>query len=487
MNNNNLLTLSNLMKLLKAGTEAQELELIQTAKEIIDSEGSQESTNAVILSTYSGKLLPLDLIKTNDNKKYIAFTDNPALNPCEEDFDSVKYKKVLTEIKGDILEAGELIEEHQKSQERREAAKSLNNGELVKNLQSIGDYIKENLQGIDWALLPYILDELDKPETMASFDLEAPLATLPNSPEWLELIERAKAEKAKAKFKEVLTIDGDKVEKIHVSTDKVNREFWENATQENNNQMTINTQLTQQVGAIVTTTVNFDQLPEYVKKSLNSYDKRVFQAVVSLINIHCRCVQPEHILYAMGYNTNINPNQRQLEELHKSITKMRKIDVKIDNYEAAKITNYPYFYRGVHRLLNVDYGEAYSTTSGKMIKRAYFLPPEEPDLMQFARVIKQVTTFPRDILETPLNKTPKNMALEDYLSEQINWMKNEKSERSNSIKIDTVCKALKITDRKEKARTKDKIKIILDFYTKQEAWHFIKSFEESPEGFTITY
>ncbi len=483
MNNNNLLTLSNLMKLLKAGTEAQELELIQTAKEIIDSEGSQESTGADISSIYSGYLLPLELIKTNDNKKYIAFTDNPALNPSKENFDSVKFKKVLTEIKGDILEAGELIEEHQKSQERREAAKSLNNGEFFKNLQSIGEYSKGQLQGIDWELLPYIAEEMEKPETVAKFDLEADFN--PMAPEWQEIIQTALEQRAKVKLKELLTIDGEKVKKIHISTDKVNREFWESATSDNNNQLIINTQITQQLGAIVTTTVNFDELPEEVQKKLDSYDKRVFQAVVSLINIPCKCVQPEHILYAMGENIDINRATSQKEKLHQSILKMRKIDIEINAFEAEKITNYTFFYKGARRLLNVDYGEAYNKITGKMVKRAYILPPEEPALMQFARAMKQVTSFPRDILATPLNKTANNIALEDYLIEQINWMKNEKSERSYIIKLDTVCKTLKITERKEKARTKEKIIKILNYYKEQEAWHFIKDFNELPEGFRI--
>lgn len=326
------------MKLLKAGTEAQELELIQTAKEIIDSEGSQESTDAVILSIYSGKLLPLDLIKTNDNKKYIAFTDNPALNPCKENFDSVKYKKVLTEIKGDILEAGELIEEQQKSQERREAAKSLNNGEFFKNLQSIGEYSKGQLQGIDWELLPYIAEEMEKPETVAKFDLKADFN--PMAPEWQELIqaaikEKSKAEKLKSYFapaiigRKITDYSFLKSKELALPFDIFNPEL--NDKRDMNGQIklmpitTTQHRIKDEKGKDIQTTsfysIYFSEgLPDHIAKCLNYTDLLVLGAIETCLQTIGQTMTVRQIAKAMGYTGDIT--DETIKNIISSILKM---------------------------------------------------------------------------------------------------------------------------------------------------------------------
>lgn len=479
------LAISDYISILRADSEQDELQTMEIANYYLETLETPEQTLAGITREYKAKLLPLVLYETEDGKQLVGVSGDPELNPTAPEYDRMKLQDALFTMQDAIIKVDDLLATQRANTAQRiahavEEATGIKNDDakddIVGILRNIGQWAKDNLPGIDWDLLPYISAEMEKAESAGTIDLHKPID--PQAPEWVELIENARTEKARAELLNLPQIDGDKVETIHTTTDKVNRELWESATAANNNQVTLNTQMTEQAGALVTTTINFDELPEDVQRKLSHYDRRVFTAAISLINIKCRCVTPEHVLFAMGYQG--KPAKSQLDAVTKSMYKLDKIRVTIDNTALSKATQgkYPAFVsRGEFHLLPVDFVEAINPATGKVVKTAFLLPADEPILMKFARVHKQVTTFPRGVYLAPLSKTTKIMQLEDYLIEQIAWMRNNPKKRNNKILLETVCNTLKITDRKEKARTEDKIIVLLDHFKTAESQHFIADYE----------
>jgi len=107
---------------------------------------------------------------------------------------------------------------------------------------------------------------------------------------------------------------------------------------------------------------------------------------------------------------------------------------------------------------------------------------EEPPLLTFAKGRKQITTINRSLLESPINKTNDNLNIQDYLIENIAYIKNGKA--NNKMLYSTIFEKLGIKDRQKKKRAKDTIKRFLEHYKKQT---FIKDFREDTDGVTIFY
>lgn len=490
------LTIDNYISILREQSEQDELQAMEIASNYIDLYEQPEQTLTGIKREYKAKLLPLVLYETEDGKQLVGIAGDPELNPTAPEYDSTRLQDELLKMRDEIRRVDDLLTLQRVNTAHRIANAAEKATEIKANdakddivgiLRNIGQWARDNLPGIDWDLLPYIAAEMDKAESAGIINTHEPIDA--TAPEWVELIDNARTEKARAELVNLPQIDGDKVEKIHTTTDKVNRELWESATAAYNNQITLNTQMTEQAGALVTTTINFDNLPEDVQRKLSHYDRRVFTAAISLINIKCRCVTPEHVLFAMGYQG--KPAKSQLDAVTKSIFKLDKILVTIDNTALSRATQgkYPAFItRGTFHLLPVDFVEAINPATGKVVKTAFVLPQDEPILMKFARVHKQITTFSRGVYLAPLSKTENTMRLEDYLIEQIAWMRNNPKKRNNKILLSTVCDTLNITSRMEKARTEEKIIILLDHFKTPAAQYFIADYEhdEKAHEFIIT-
>ena len=202
-----------------------------------------------------------------------------------------------------------------------------------------------------------------------------------------------------------------------------------------------------------------------LSKKLTAFDERVYCAIGSSESEYTSI---NKIHYDMGNTT--KPNDKQKDRIRKSLDKMRKTDITFENESEAKKYNYDLFkYKGY--LLPVEYIEAIS--SGKTIADAIHIIKELP-LFQFARQRGQITAVPVKLLQSPINKTDKNLAIENYLIKRIKRKNGEKK-----ILYKTLFENAGVTDKDEKTRTKATVNTLMEFYKNS---GFIKSFTNTKDG-----
>lgn len=121
--------------------------------------------------------------------------------------------------------------------------------------------------------------------------------------------------------------------------------------------------------------------------------------------------------------------------------------------------------------------------SKKALERdgAIFIVEGETDALSFWEIDKIAVA---KLLQSPISKTDSNLQLEDYLIDRISKGKNKKSNMSKKILIDTLCKNINITDKKQKQRLPEKLKRYLEHYKK---CGFIKNYHLSKDSITFDY
>lgn len=202
-----------------------------------------------------------------------------------------------------------------------------------------------------------------------------------------------------------------------------------------------------------------------LSKKLTAFDERVYCAIGSSEDEYTSI---NKIHYDMGNTT--KPNDKQKARIKKSLDKMRKTDITFENEAEAKKYNYDNFkYNGY--LLPIEYIEAIS--NGKTIADAIHIIKELP-LFQFARQRGQITAVPVKLLQSPINKTDKNLAIENFLIKEIRRKNNR-----NKFSYETLFKNAEITDKDEKTRTKTTVITLMDFYKDN---GFIKSYTKTKDG-----
>lgn len=291
------------------------------------------------------------------------------------------------------------------------------------------------------------------------------------------------------------------IKEVDFATDKMNRETWNQWAklkpgqlaigfkEDGSGQLGVNlaSQKDRQHGIdrIMTYDINFNELENSgIAPRLEPYDRRVYEALSSLWN-HVTTITGQEtfslkdIHYAMGFTS--NPGKNAKKKINDSITKMSKAHISVDNYDEASVYHYPHFKYDAS-LLPMERITGY--VDGQITDGLVHLF-REPPLFTFARERKQFTSFDIRLLQTPLNKTNKNLSIEDYLREQIAWMKNDKSaKRRNKITLADMFREAGITRRDDKPRQKKNAAKVLDHYVKC-GW--IEGFKETASGFEIFY
>lgn len=226
--------------------------------------------------------------------------------------------------------------------------------------------------------------------------------------------------------------------------------------------------------------INFEELGDNLKisKKLTPFDKRVYIAVSALFNAGNEVITLTQIYYAMGYTG--KPAEKQITRINDAVEKLRKSYITFDNEnEAQSISNYPRFkYNGY--LLPIE--SITATINGKLTESAIKMF-REPPLMTFAKQRNQVTTITIKLLQSPVNKTDANLAIDDYLLERISKEKR-KGVKSCRLLYETIYKRANITQKMQRKRAPEKIRKYLGYYKQQ---GFIKDYSEQPDGITIIF
>lgn len=271
-----------------------------------------------------------------------------------------------------------------------------------------------------------------------------------------------------------------KIESLDYPLDKVNRTVWGLLETDTRGQIGIGTEAIGSSKQItILYSINFEDLPPGVSitRKLEAYDKRVYIAAAALFNAGKEIVTYTEIYNAMGYTG--RPGAADLEKMDKAISKMGAARIFLDNAQeiAAKYKYDKVKYDGPL----LPFERVRAIANGTITESAVRLF-REPPLVTFARNRKQITTIPRKLLQSPLNKTDQNMRLEDYLIEEITGVRGKR--RNNKFLFETVYAATGINTKKQKQRAPEKIQKLLTHY---QSCGFIERFTMAGDGFTVYY
>lgn len=224
--------------------------------------------------------------------------------------------------------------------------------------------------------------------------------------------------------------------------------------------------------------IDFDALKNEIAitKQLTAFDKRVYIAVSALFNYGNEVVSASQIYRAMG-NGEKSPSKAAVAKINESLTKMAGAKIYLDNTNETDL--YPKYDKFVYDGYLLPMERVNAFINNQIVESAIHIF-REPPLTTFARQRKQITTVNRSLLESPINKTNANLALEDYLIEEISHMKGKRG-RSKRMLFSTIAEK---TNRKteKKSRLTDTIERFLDYYKKD---GFIKGYTMDKDGVNI--
>lgn len=277
------------------------------------------------------------------------------------------------------------------------------------------------------------------------------------------------------KNQDITSILKKKITEIEYPLDKVNTKIWDLMPNGETIPLKSETDTDSAAGKQATTylTLNLEEIEGaelMTSRPLTAYDKRVFISVANLVEQGQDVLTTTQIYKAMGNNS--RPSAADREKILKSLEFLSTIKIQIDNSEEAKLYSKYERIKGSFYLLATEYKAGY-TANGHILEDAIHVI-RRPELFDFSKKRKQITTIPTAVLATPISKTESNLQLEDYLLRRIGQMKRPGGPKP-TIKLETIYENCNITSRLQKSRLPEKITRILD-HCKKNKWI---------EGYTI--
>lgn len=273
-----------------------------------------------------------------------------------------------------------------------------------------------------------------------------------------------------------------KLKAVDFPIDKINKDIWGLLEYDTKGQLTFQRYNVAKKGSKepvdILYSLDFTGLENVsITRKLEPYDKRVYLAVAARFNAGYDVMTIQQIYNDMGYTGRAGASD--IRKINAALTKMRGAQLYIDNLAEHKTYEaYAHFkYDGA--LLPMERIQA--IVNGQTAEAAIHLF-REPPMVSFARERKQITTVDIRLLNTPLNKTNGNIALEDYLIEEI--AKIKKGSRSNKMLYKTIYENTSIKTVKQRQRAPEKIRQLLDYY---QTCGYIKTFKEMKDGVSIEY
>ena len=516
----------------------QEAQEIKEAQEVTTEPEAQEVTEAQDVMTSSDrKVIPGGqdpAAGLADYAKIVIEEPEPSVNPSSPQFDPAAYNKALEEAGGreameeSLKAAVNKIRESTKNLGEALAASAANTRKaanivssfisdiinsdaytiLKSTLANLQTFVSEHREELEQMqqfydslgnpeeypdeLYFYIGEVLDErgdtmgevlarirengqtPDEAAAEILEEARKRLADAQKAAEIVETI--EEIRAELPQIVTKQTDKLD---YPLDKPNSFIW-NLLQgaSPNGQLRIDITTTK-AGNDIYYGINFDELPAELKisKQLTPFDKRCYVAAASLFRAGNEIISSTQVYKMMG-NTG-KPNDREVQRINDSLTKMGTARVYIDNQQETKTAKGYKYFRYDGPLLPFERISAY--INGQLTESAIHLF-REPPLISFARQRNQITTITRELLESPVSKTDSNLRIDDYLLERIGHMKNPKSKAPRKMLYATIYEKCGITEKKQKQRAPEKIKRYLNHYKK--CGH-IRGYEEEADGIKI--
>lgn len=508
--------------------QAQEVTAGPEAQEVISEPQAQD-----VITSSDKKVIPGGpdpAAGLADYAKIVINEPDPRLNPSSPEFDQELYNKALEEAGGREAMTRSLKEAIQKiSDTAREAGAALarNAANAMEGMKIVSSFIGDIVNSEYYKLLKETVTALQKyaaehREELEQLQLFYDILGEPQDPELTfyigevldergetmgellarikesgqtqgeaaaEILEEARKRLADAKkAAEVIeTIEEIRAElpqivtkqtdKLDYPLDKPNSVIWNLLqTASPNGQLRIDIDTTPK-GRDIIYGINFDELPPELIKRLTTFDKRVYVAAASLYRAGNEWQTATQIYKMMGNKG--RPGDRDIQQINDSLNKMNPARIYIDNQNEIKTAKGYAHFRYDGSLLPFERVTVY--INGQLTESAIHLF-REPPLISFARQRNQITTIPRELLESPINKTDANLRIDDYLLERIGHMKNRKSKAPRKMLYATIFEKCGITEKKQKQRAPEKIKKYLTHYKK---CGYIRGYKEEADGIII--
>jgi len=280
------------------------------------------------------------------------------------------------------------------------------------------------------------------------------------------------------------------LKEILYPTDKLNAKIWRQAPDEEGRiTLAIGTNNSNE-DAVVRAEIVFDMLLSEAGlevsawRKFDPFDKLYYIVLASLYYAGNPTTSLSQQYKTMGHSTapmgKIEGGEKSiLERMNDSLTLFGTGRAYIDNEEEIGINKRTPRLKLDAPLLNFTRVSAY--IDGAFTDAAIHIN-EEPILMRFARLRKQFTAIPPALLNSPVNKTPATLSIQDYLITRIARMKNPTNKAPRKILYQTVFERCGITDKKQRTRAKGYIERFLQYYKSE---GHIGGFTKAEDGVII--
>ena len=232
-------------------------------------------------------------------------------------------------------------------------------------------------------------------------------------------------------------------------------------------------------------TVSLQDLPPGVQitRELNATDNAVFNAVCSLYANGNKQFTGQMIYSVMVGNPAAKATADWLEIIDECWTRLTATQIELDTGTVGDAYNFKRWKRQRTILQGgrdtITVGNQYGQTTTIVYSLA-----EKPILHDYAEALKQINRYPRILQNTPVNKTPDILNLQNYLIDHINAIPNI----SNHIRYDTIWQKFPIQttnparERKIKSKLRGYIHKMLDYWKET---GFISGWSEEKKGAVV--
>lgn len=205
--------------------------------------------------------------------------------------------------------------------------------------------------------------------------------------------------------------------------------------------------------------INFDGVPANLTRSLTRYDKFVYSTVYTLYKSGYQNMTASMIYGNMGNNS--RPSQKDIQRVNDSLTKMGTTRVTVDNkLEHDEYPSYPYFHTYDEILLDFVRISKMEVNGG--VSESAIRIKTEPVMGRFANERKQIRKIDMKLLNAPISKTERNLAVMDYLQ----YITSYPNITARKITHKMFFERVGATDRKQKQRALDAADKVLAYYKK---------------------
>lgn len=214
---------------------------------------------------------------------------------------------------------------------------------------------------------------------------------------------------------------------------------------------------------------------------LNEYDRAVYNAVTSLYVVGNEIITIDMIYRAMTGKTKSNLKaQKHLEEIQKSMDKLRHTNANIDLTNEFNQRNSNKLQEYILNDMLLNWKSIRVKVKDKIVMG--YQIHSIPILYEYANIVGQVLTVDINILDIPLDNTDKIITLKNYLIRRVEGIKGKNNLKNNHINLIKIYEILDIYDKdktkkqieKAESKVREQIKSILDYW---KAEKYIKQYE----------